>query len=224
MLVDAPVAQAGAAHSATRATARADAPWQAHHTLGAAQDRLGELRVATVAYRAALAKVGTHDAERATVLFNLGRCCRASGDLGDAVKCLRECLAASPEDGAAARELAVALEAAGDSEAAVATLRKYLVRSPADLETTRALGAILFSRGDLLAAREVFYGLVHRAPDDVDGLVRLGLVHARLGDAREAEIRWRRALALDPACVEARANLAGVGSTAAAGLGCPSPF
>ena len=74
------------------------------------------------------------------------------------------------------------------------------LRSPADLETTRALGAILFSRGDLLAAREVFYGLAHRAPDDVDGLVRLGLVHARLGDAREAEIRWRRALALDPAC------------------------
>ena len=218
LLVDAPVAQAGAAHSATRATARADAPWQAHHTLGAAQDRLGEPRAATAAYRAALAKVGTHDAERITVLFNLGRCCRASGDLGDAVKCLRDCLAASPEDGAAARELAVALEAAGDSEAAVATLRKYLVRSPADLETTRTLGAILFSRGDLLAAREVLYGLAHRAPDDVDGLVRLGLVHARLGDAREAEIRWRRALALDPACVEARANLAGVRSPAAAGL------
>lgn len=218
LLVDAPVAQAGAAHSATRATARADAPWQAHHTLGAAQDRLGKLCAATAAYRAALAKVGPRDAERATVLFNLGRCCRASGDLGDAVKCLRDCLAASPEDGAAARELAVALEAVGDSEAAVATLRKYLVRSPADLETTRALGAILFSRGDLLAAREVLYGLAHRAPDDVDGLVRLGLVHARLGDAREAEIRWRRALALDPACVEARANLAGVGSTATAGL------
>ena len=217
-LVDAPVAQADAAHSATRATARADAPWQAHHTLGAAQDRLGELRAATVAYRAALAKVGTRDAERATVLFNLGRCCRASGNLGDAVECLRDCLAASPEDGAAARELAVALEAAGDSEAAVAALRKYLVRSPADLETTRALGAILFSRGDLLAARELFYGLAHRAPDDADGLVRLGLVHARLGDAREAEISWRRALALDPACVEARANLAGVGSTATAGL------
>ena len=156
MLVDAPVAQVGATHSAARATARADAPWQAHHTLGAAQDRLGEPRTATAAYRAALAKVGARDAERATVLFNLGRCCRASGDLGDAVECLRECLAASPEDGAAARELAVALEAAGESEAAVATLRKYLVRSPADLETTRALGAILFSRGDLLAAREVF--------------------------------------------------------------------
>ena len=184
----------------------------------AAQDRLGEPRAATAAYRAALAKVGAHDAERATVLFNLGRCCCASGDLDDAVECLRDCLAASPEDGAAAWELAVALEAAGDSEAAVATLRKYLVRSPADLETTRALGAILFSRGDLLAAREVFYGLAHRAPDDVDGLVRLGLVHARLGDAREAEIRWRRALALDPACVEARANLAGVGPTATAGL------
>ena len=68
--------------------------------------------------------------------------------------------------------------------------------------------AKLRGRGDLLAAREVFYGLAHRAPDDVDGLVRLGLVHARLGDAREAEIRWRRALALDPACVEARENLA----------------
>ena len=202
----------GAAQSAERATTRADASWQAHHTLGAARDRLGEARAATAAYRAALEIVGKRDAERANVLFNLGRCCRASGDLGGAVEYLRGCLAASPKDGAAARELAVALETAGESEAAIAALREYLVRSPADLETTRALGAILFSRGDLLEARGVFHGLAHRAPDDVDGLVRLGLVHARLGDAREAEIRWRRALALDPACVEARANLAGVRS------------
>ena len=159
----------GRAHSAARATARADAPWQAHHTLGAAQDRLGEPRAATAAYRAALAKVGARDAERATVLFNLGRCCRASGDLGDAVKCLRECLAASPEDGAAARELAVALEAAGDSEAAVATLRKYLVRSPAD-PRPRGLSARFFlarrpprGEGSLLRPRAQSPGRRRRA-------------------------------------------------------------
>ena len=211
---------AGAADAAKTATALPGGAWQTPYTLGSALDKLGRYGEAAAAYGAALERVGARDGERTNVLFNRGRCLRLAGDCRGAAACLKQAVDRSPEDGAAASELALALEALGDAPGAVDVLRSRVAREPSDLGAAYNLGALLSDGGDHAGAAEVFSTILWRDPGDVQTRVRLGLERARLGDVDAARACWRKALELDPGCLEARTNLSLVSGDGEAA--CPS--
>jgi tetratricopeptide (TPR) repeat protein len=71
-----------------------------------------------------------------------------------------------------------------------------------------AFGEELFARGKLEEARQYFLSVLEDDPEHSQALNDLGVVALTMGEERSAETYFRRAIALDADCLDARINLA----------------
>ena len=100
---------------------------------------------------------------------------------------------------ARAKEIARAASATGDFAASRSAFERYLASAPADFDAWMALGACCEALHDAAQAEACFKTAIDLRPDEATGHVRLArLLH---GDERPlgALLRYRKALALDPA-------------------------
>jgi Flp pilus assembly protein TadD len=75
------------------------------------------------------------------------------------------------------------------------------------LEAGMALASVLESRGELVRARQALEDLTARYPGSADAWSNLGQVRAREGEYDLARAAWSKALELEPAHPQARANM-----------------
>jgi Tetratricopeptide repeat/Glycosyltransferase family 9 (heptosyltransferase) len=93
------------------------------------------------------------------------------------------------------------------SSSALATLKRAAAAEPERLDLAMSLGAGCWAAGRAGEARRVFEQIVARHPNHAQALVNLGVI-ALTGGARDAGRYFRAALAVDPDCYTAHANLA----------------
>jgi tetratricopeptide (TPR) repeat protein len=137
--------------------------------------------------------------DNATAHYNLGLTCFKAGRLPDAISSLRQAVALQPEFGLAQFRLGAALQHQGREEEAIDALRAAIALGTRVSEAHAKLGDLLWSR-DMAAAADSF----HRAADDsTPG--RLNAAKALMAEEKfdAAVATLRRALALDPASLEA---------------------
>lgn len=110
-------------------------------------------------------------------------------------------------------EAARAFHANGDSEGACALIRRGLRDFPRGEALYDLHSHILEDCGFSRAAERSYAELVRIAPNNLDGLIGLGRVRMDLDLERAAEGPLRRAVVLDPACLEPQMHLARVRQT-----------
>lgn len=132
----------------------------------------------------------------------------AAGRLQDDHRALREALARFPADAAVRGRLAMASARIGAADEARALVAAVRAQDPADLEPLRSCAKALYLIGDHAEAETVcrhVAGLPGATASDWNALGRAERVGGRMDAAEDS---FRRALALDPACWDARRNLA----------------
>ena len=82
--------------------------------------------------------------------------------------------------------------------AAVAPLRKAVELLPAESRPRYLLAVALDRSGDRAGAAQAFEALLHLDPNDINALQYLGWMNLRSGRPAEAEIRFRRAVEVQP--------------------------
>lgn len=166
---------------------------------------MGRWSDATALYEAAQAQ----QPESAAIAFNLAYAVWASeADPARAVTLLRRAVALDPNQLAAYRHLASALEATSDLPAARQALDQALERSPTDSQTLLQLGRLLIDTGDFAGAAAIAARCVAAAPTMADAWAFKGQVALFELDAAGATRSLRQALDLDPAAVDTRVLLA----------------
>jgi predicted TPR repeat methyltransferase len=90
----------------------------------------------------------------------------------------------------------------------IATLRDRLLLAPQDSAAMAELAGLLEAAGDLPGAIDLYQRALRVDPYAVDIVLRLGHAWRALGDAGRARSWFARALAIDPDCAEAGAELA----------------
>ena len=128
----------------------------------------------------------------------LGLALLRSGRFEEAVASLRLAIILKDDLAAAHCNLAAALDGLGRNREAVLACRRAVALAPQLVEGHRLLGELLEAAGDLTEAAGCFRRAASGAPDTTTG--RLDQVRAFLweGNFREAEMRLRQAIALDP--------------------------
>ncbi len=137
----------------------------------------------------------------------LGLALLRSGRFEEAVAGLRLAITLKGDLAAAHCNLAAALDGLGRNREAVVACRRAVALAPQLVEGHRLLGELLEAAGDLTEAAECFRRAASGAPDTTTG--RLDQVRAFLweGNFREAEMRLRQAIALDPGSDELHKTL-----------------
>ncbi|HEX8881938.1 MAG TPA: tetratricopeptide repeat protein, partial [Candidatus Acidoferrum sp.] len=85
-----------------------------------------------------------------------------------------------------------------EDTAAVAPLRKAVELLPAESRPRYLLAVALDRSGDRAGAAQAFEALLHLDPNDIDALEYLGWMNLRSGRPAEAEVRFRRAVEVQP--------------------------
>jgi len=123
-----------------------------------------------------------------------------------AIVCFARALDLRP-DAAAGRELALLLYEQGHVEQATERLVVALEQDDRHVDGFRLLGAWLSKQDPNRFQSQRWKALLERCPDDVLSLVNLGAATQRRGYTVEAARLHRRAIGLDPRCMEAQLNL-----------------
>ena len=175
-----------------------------HHELGVVQGRLGEKRAALAAFERALAIRHDH----VPAAYHAGLTHAELGELEDAKDCYSLALEFDPLSSAARTNLARLFMDQRQPRAALDLLREAVAENIADVAVYSCLARLLVQSGDVVAAAEVFQQARERFPDSAALLVNFGMFRlGQLGDATGAEALFRQASEIDPALVEAHANL-----------------
>src|SRR5215831_13201946 len=95
-----------------------------------------------------------------------------------------------------------------EDAAAVAPLRKAVELLPAENRPRYLLAVALDRSGDRTSASEAFEGLLHLDPNDITAIEYLGWMNLRSGKPAEAELRFRRAVEVQPKGAEGFRGLA----------------
>src|SRR6266568_1681532 len=85
-----------------------------------------------------------------------------------------------------------------EDAAAVAPLRKAVELLPAESRPRYLLAVALDRSGDRAGAAEAFDALLHLDPNDITAIEYLGWMNLRSGKPAEAEVRFRRAVEVQP--------------------------
>ncbi len=195
---------AGASVAFRRATELAPHRANFHHDLGLALRELGEKRAALTAYQRAV----TLQHDHVPAIFHAGQLHGELGEVEDARDCFSLALAFDPLSSAARIELARLLAESHGVDAATELLREAVRKGIADVAVLCRLAELLNQQGAAREAVAAYRSAIDKFPDDPAPLVNLGMIWlGQFGDAREAEALFRRAAELDPALVEAQANL-----------------
>ena len=95
-----------------------------------------------------------------------------------------------------------------EDAAAVAPLRKAVELLPAESRPRYLLAVALDRSGDHAGAAEAFEALLHLDPNDISAIEYLGWMALRSGKPAEAEVRFRRAIEVQPKGAEGVRGLA----------------
>lgn len=130
------------------------------------------------------------------------------GDLAVGAERMKRLVAVQPRNAAARQALGKALFELGQTEAAADELARALQIDPAQIDAAIELARISLEQGRKDTAEQVLLRATEAAPRDARPRVNLGNVYRETGREEEALETWKDALALDPASVEARSNIA----------------
>lgn len=142
----------------------------------------------------------------APTYVTLARREREAGRGATAIVCFARALDLGP-DAEVGRELAVLLWDQGHVEQATERLVAALEQDDRHVGGFRVLGSWLAKQDPNKYPSRRWKDLVERCPDDVLSLVNLGAAAQRRGFTVEAARLHRRAIGLDPRCLEAQLNL-----------------
>jgi Flp pilus assembly protein TadD len=110
----------------------------------------------------------------------------------------RRAAALDPKMSAAYVNLGMLLLESHQDTAAVAPLRKAVELLPAESRPRYLLAVALDRSGDRAGAAQAFEALLHLDPNDINALQYLGWMNLRSGRPAEAEVRFRRAVEVQP--------------------------
>lgn len=148
------------------------------------------------------------EAAKNDVALKLARAARDAGDMTSAVNLYTSAIEHKPDDMGIMVELGEAQLGAGTIDGAIETFNKVNKKSSA------RLGALLGLERAYLMLREPTKALtfadaaVARAPKDKRAQIGQGVAMDMLGRHAEAQLRYRKAIAIDPYDVAARSDLA----------------
>jgi tetratricopeptide (TPR) repeat protein len=128
----------------------------------------------------------------------LGGALLEAGQVGAAIRHLREALQLAPDHYRAHYNLGVALERQGDREAAVRHYREALRIQPKFVPARYNLGVVLASLGQREAAIEQFEAAIELGPTFVRAHFNLAMARAEQGNREAAIQHFRRVLEFDP--------------------------
>lgn len=133
--------------------------------------------------------------------------CYAQGEMLKAGNLFRVVLQHDPRNAIANHQLGLLAFADGDTALAAAHLRSAAEASPTDCEYLNNLGVVLHAHGDFAAARIALEAASFLDDQSPQTFNNLGACLVALGDQASAIRAFRRAIAIDPAFIDARDNL-----------------
>jgi predicted O-linked N-acetylglucosamine transferase (SPINDLY family) len=139
--------------------------------------------------------------------FAYGLCLLEDGNLADGIAAMRLLVAARPDHAGAHQALGKALALGGDAAAAEAHLRRAVELAPEQADAWIELGGLLARRAPDEAERTL-RAAVQRHPRHAGLWCNLGNLLVERGRRAEAAECWRKALAINPAQIEAELALA----------------
>jgi Flp pilus assembly protein TadD len=175
---------------------------------GVALDGAGDTEGARKAFEAVIGENKADPAQVCNARFDLASLDLRHDQPERAEAELRAQLDACPEDAETHAQLARAFAQSGDMEHALSELRAAEKLNPDDAAVHSALSQVLAGAGKIEDAAAEQRLALKLAADDADGWNNLGALEARLGQTKAAREEFERALRIDPAHVQARANLA----------------
>jgi tetratricopeptide (TPR) repeat protein len=164
------------------------------------------------------------------MLLEYGKFLRDTGQFAQAMQKLDRCARDHPNDPAVTLETARCLRAIGDYARAIQLLDKLGTISPGMPECHEEYGNCFellqdiamrdwhwgraveqwLRKAEYAVAQPLLLKMLDARPGDAPTRVFLGIWHARQRQFESAEAAYIKAIELDPACVEAHANLAGM--------------
>ena len=126
------------------------------------------------------------------------------GKLAQSEVLFRTILDRDPSNAIASHQLGLIAFAQGDSISAALLLRQAATSNPKEPEYLNNLGVVLNSLGNCPLAREAFEGAIALNSEFVPSYTNLGAILEKVGDDAGAIKIFRRALEIDPCCIEAR--------------------
>jgi protein O-GlcNAc transferase len=138
--------------------------------------------------------------------FGLARSEYQAGRNATAIACYERALKLAPS-AQGYRELAHWVRDAGHSAAAIERLAQAIVLGGASAEAYRLIGEWLAKQDPRQHRGQLWKSILETCPDDVNALVNLGAAAQRRGWPVEAARLHRRAIGLEPRCLEAHLNL-----------------
>ena len=175
----------------------------AHHGLGLALHRKGDIEGAIAEYRIAI-RLRTDDAAAHT---NLGSALKAKGDIEGAIAEYRTAVRLRPDLGGAHANLAAALGDKGDLEGAIAEYHTAIRLEP-DMALAHAnLATALADEGNLDGAIAEFSTALRLQPDYAHAHANLGRALQAKGDLDGAITEYRTTIRLQPDNASAHSNL-----------------
>lgn len=137
----------------------------------------------------------------------LGNLAAEKGKMQLAGKCYRKAAELEPYDKNTYYELGVSLFKEEHYEEAIIELQKYLQNEIVRPEAYFYLAYAFLHLGKLDKAEAYFRKVLRLKPNDAYTYVGLGVIAQTQKNLAQAKEHYEKALALDPACQEARENL-----------------
>lgn len=175
----------------------------AHHNLGNAYARRGDLTAAEAQYRRALSL----RPDFAEAHNNLGQVLLDLGRADEARDSCRRAVALKSDYAAAHDNLGIALLALGDAAGALSSHRRALQIDPGSADAHNNLGNALAEIGRSDDALTSYRRALQVHPQFAEAYNNLGNVLRNLGRLDEASASYRKALEIDPQLAAAHCNL-----------------
>jgi predicted O-linked N-acetylglucosamine transferase (SPINDLY family) len=174
-----------------------------YSNLGAALRASGRVQEAEAAYREAIARAP----DFANAYGNLGNLLTGRGRSAEAEVVLRRAHELAPNDVSVMRSLGLCIMTQGRLAEAEPIMRKALALQPRDGDLYDNLAQLLRQKGEPVAAMRLYEQAKELITDNWRAIGNMALLVQDLGRFDEAEVLFRRALALRPGYSLAHANL-----------------
>ena len=171
------------------------------------QQKLGNRAQAEVLYNQVLKE----EAGNPFALYGLGALALNAGQMAKAVELLQASIQNGYRDATAYSHLGIALQSSGRLDEAIGVYAEGLKRFPRDPSWVNNTSVVLAQKGDLDGALRESKLVIKNFPKDLRAYLNAGQYLTEMGNFADAEAMFRKALALEPEHIQARAALESVG-------------